>query len=143
PATNPTTGTEETALLYGHLDKQPPVGGWSAGLDPWTPVMDGDRLYGRGSVDDGYAGYAAVTAIESLRENGGAHQRCVVLLETGEDSGSPDLPAYLEHLADRLGTVSLVVCLDSGAGDYERLWLTTSLRGTVQVEVTVSVLESG
>lgn len=134
---------DETALLYGHLDKQPPLGGWSAGLDPWTPVLRDGRLYGRGAADDGYAGYAAVTAVEALRENGVAHARCVVLLETGEESGSPDLPAYLEHLAERLGRVGLVVCLDSGAGDYERLWLTTSLRGLAQVEVTARVLDSG
>ncbi|WP_263250170.1 M20/M25/M40 family metallo-hydrolase [Saccharopolyspora rosea] len=134
---------EETVLLYGHLDKQPPVGGWSDGLGPWTPVVRDDRLYGRGAADDGYAGYAAITAIEAVREHGGAHARCVVLLETGEESGSPDLPAYLEHLSDRLGDVSLVVCLDSGAGDYERLWLTTALRGLVQLEVTVHVLDSG
>lgn len=134
---------DDTVLLYGHLDKQPPMGGWSEGLDAWTPVIRGDKLYGRGAADDGYSGYAAVTAIEAVRAHGGAHQRCVVLLETGEESGSPDLPAYLEHLSERLGRVSLVVCLDSGAGDYERMWLTNSLRGMVSVEVTVKVLDSG
>ncbi|GAA2334840.1 M20/M25/M40 family metallo-hydrolase [Saccharopolyspora halophila] len=134
---------DDTVLLYGHLDKQPPVGGWSEGLDAWTPVIRGDKLYGRGAADDGYSGYAAVTAIEAVRAHGGAHRRCVVLLETGEESGSPDLPAYLEHLSERLGRVSLVVCLDSGAGDYERMWLTNSLRGMVSVEVTVKVLDSG
>ncbi|MDA3644640.1 M20/M25/M40 family metallo-hydrolase [Saccharopolyspora indica] len=134
---------EGTVLLYGHLDKQPPMEGWSEGLGPWTPVIRGDRLYGRGAADDGYAGYAAITAIEAVRAHGGAHARSVVLLETGEESGSPDLPAYLEHLSERLGDVSLVVCLDSGAGDYERMWLTTSLRGMVSLEVTVQVLESG
>jgi len=132
-----------TVLLYGHLDKQPPVGGWSEGLDPWTPVVRDGRLYGRGSVDDGYAPYAAITAIEALRANGGSHARCVLLLETGEESGSPDMPAYVEHLADRLGEVSLVVCLDSGAADYDRMWLTTSLRGDVRVGVQVRVLDGG
>jgi acetylornithine deacetylase/succinyl-diaminopimelate desuccinylase-like protein len=136
-------GPNGTALLYGHLDKQPPVGGWSDGLGPWTPVIRDGRLYGRGSVDDGYAGYAAITAIDALRAHDGTHARCVVLLETGEESGSPDLPVYLKHLSDRLGDVSLVVCLDSGAADYERLWLTTALRGMAQLEVTVRVLDSG
>jgi len=132
-----------TVLLYGHLDKQPPVGGWSDGLGPWTPVLRKGRLYGRGSADDGYAGYAATTALEAVRAAGGSHARAVVLLETGEESGSPDLPAYLDHLSDRLGEVSLVVCLDSGGNDYERMWLTTSLRGMVQAHVTVRVLDSG
>ncbi|KAA9166788.1 M20/M25/M40 family metallo-hydrolase [Amycolatopsis acidicola] len=131
-----------TVLLYGHLDKQPPVGGWSEGLGPWTPVVRGEKLFGRGSADDGYAGYAAVTALEAIHAAGGKHARSVILLETGEESGSPDLPVYLEHLAGRLGEVSFVICLDSGGNDYERLWLTTSLRGMAQVHVKVRVLES-
>lgn len=141
----PATGNsgDDTVLLYGHLDKQPPVGGWSEGLGPWTPVVRDGRLYGRGSADDGYSGYAAIAAIEAVRAAGGTHARCVVLLETGEESGSPDLPAYLSHLSDRLGRVSLVVCLDSGGADYDRMWLTTSLRGLVQVAVTVRVVEGG
>ncbi|MGM1065071.1 M20/M25/M40 family metallo-hydrolase [Saccharothrix sp. Mg75] len=141
----PGTGaaSDDTVLMYGHLDKQPPVGGWAEGLGPWTPVVRDGRLYGRGAADDGYSGYAAVAAIEAVRAAGGAHSRCVVLLETGEESGSPDLPAYLEHLGPRLGDVSLVVCLDSGGNDYERMWLTASLRGLVQVTATVRVLEAG
>jgi len=136
-------GSSGTVLLYGHLDKQPPVGGWAEGLGPWTPVVRDGRLYGRGAADDGYAPYAALTAIEAVRAGGGAHARCVVLLETGEESGSPDLPSYLDHLRPRLGEVSLVVCLDSGTNDYDRLWLTTSLRGLTQVHVTARVLDGG
>lgn len=140
-----TPGAEHTgtALLYGHLDKQPPVGGWADGLDAWTPVVRDGRLFGRGSADDGYAGYAAAIAVEAVAGAGGRHGRCVILLETGEESGSPDLPEYLALLAPRFGDVSLVVCLDSGAGDYERMWLTTSLRGLVQTTVTVRVLDYG
>jgi acetylornithine deacetylase/succinyl-diaminopimelate desuccinylase-like protein len=141
PAT-PGAADRGTVLLYGHLDKQPPFEGWSAGLGPWQAVRRDGRLYGRGVVDDGYAGYAAVTALEAARGAGGSHARAVVLLETGEESGSPDLPAYLEHLAGRLGDVTLVVCLDGGGGDYSRLWLTTSLRGIVQATVTVRVLRA-
>jgi acetylornithine deacetylase/succinyl-diaminopimelate desuccinylase-like protein len=139
-----TAGAEDrgTVLLYGHLDKQPPVGGWSEGLGPWTPVLRKGRLYGRGAVDDGYSGYAAVTALEAARAAGGGHARAILLLETGEESGSPDLPAYMEHLAGRLGDVTFVVCLDGGGANYERLWLTTSLRGIVQATVTVRVLDA-
>ncbi|MGH3406828.1 MAG: M20/M25/M40 family metallo-hydrolase [Streptosporangiaceae bacterium] len=137
-------GARGTVILYGHLDKQPPLGDWSEGLAPWRPVLRDGRLYGRGSADDGYSGYAAVSALEAVRAAGGEHGRAVILLETGEESGSPDLPAYLELLADRLGEVDLVVCLDAGGGpDYRRLWLTASLRGMVAATVTVRVLESG
>lgn len=143
PATEGVPAEAGTVLLYGHLDKQPPFGEWSSGLGPWTPVLRGNRLYGRGAVDDGYSGYAATTAIESVLAAGGRHARCVVILETCEESGSPDLPEYLERLRPRLGEVSLVVCLDSGGYDYERLWLSTSLRGLIAAVVTVRVLASG
>lgn len=131
-----------TVILYGHLDKQPPLDGWSAGLEPWEPVLREGRLYGRGAADDGYSGYAATTALEAVRAAGGEHARTVILLETCEESGSTDLPAYLSMLSERLGEVSLVVCLDTGGIDYERLWLTDSLRGLVQATLTVRVLET-
>ncbi len=120
---------DDTVVLYGHLDKQPEMEGWRPGLGPWTPVIDGDRLFGRGGADDGYAAFASLVAIEAVREAGGSHHRCVVLIEASEESGSPDLPAYVEALADRIGTPTLVLCLDSGALDFDRLWVTTSLRG--------------
>ncbi|NMO55354.1 M20/M25/M40 family metallo-hydrolase [Actinoplanes sp. TBRC 11911] len=127
-----------TVVIYGHLDKQPPLGGWSSGLGPWTAVIRDGRLYGRGAADNGYAGYAAVLAlVEST-----AHARTVLILETGEESGSPDLEPYLTELADRLGDVTLIVGLDSASLDYDRMWLTTSLRGVVQASVTVRVLDT-
>jgi acetylornithine deacetylase/succinyl-diaminopimelate desuccinylase-like protein len=141
PASDPSI--DGTVLLYGHLDKQPPVADWADGLDAWTPVIRDGRLYGRGAADDGYAGYAAVAALQGVVTGGGQHARSVILLETGEESGSPDLPFYLEYLADTLGDVSLIICLDSGANDHERVWLTTSLRGLVQVDLTVKVLNVG
>jgi acetylornithine deacetylase/succinyl-diaminopimelate desuccinylase-like protein len=133
----------DTVLLYGHLDKQPPFTGWRDGLGPWDPVVDGDRLYGRGSADDGYSTFSAVTALEAVRAAGGSHSRCVILIEASEESGSPDLPAHLEALGDRLGTPSLVIALDSWCGDYDRLWITTSLRGLLDMTLRVEVLTEG
>lgn len=134
---------EGTTLLYGHLDKQPEMVGWREDLGPWTPVREGDRLYGRGGADDGYAVYASLAAIEALQRQGCSHPRCVILIEGCEESGSVDLPYYIELLAERMGPVELVVCLDSGAGDYERLWSTTSLRGMVSGDLTVEVASEG
>jgi acetylornithine deacetylase/succinyl-diaminopimelate desuccinylase-like protein len=133
----------DTVLLYGHLDKQPEMTGWREGLGPWTPVMDGDRLYGRGAADDGYAIFASLTAVGALRRDKVPHARCVILIEACEESGSFDLPAYIEHLAPRIGTPSLVVCLDSGCGNYDQLWCTTSLRGLVLGTLEVSLLSEG
>src|SRR6202012_642462 len=135
-------GDHGPVLLYGHLDKQPPVGGWADGLGPWTPVFRDGKLFGRGAADDGYAAHAATTGLEGGVAAGGEHARAVLLLETGEESGSPDLPAYMEHLAGRLGDVTFVVCLDGGGGDYERMWLMSSLRGLVKLTVTVRVLDA-
>lgn len=133
----------DTVLLYGHLDKQPPMEGWNEGLGPWTPVLKDGRLYGRGAADDGYAAFAAITAIKAVRQQGLPHARCIVLIEACEESSSGDLPYYIDLLKDRLGQPSLVVCLDSGCGDYERLWVTSSLRGLVNATLTVRTLTEG
>ncbi len=134
---------EDTVLLYGHMDKQPEMTGWAEGLGPWQPVLRGERLYGRGGADDGYSTFASLAALEVLRAQNVPHARCVVIIEGCEESGSFDLPYYIDHLRERIGTPSLVVCLDSGAGDYERLWCTTSLRGLVNGSLSVDVLREG
>jgi acetylornithine deacetylase/succinyl-diaminopimelate desuccinylase-like protein len=133
----------DTVLLYGHLDKQPEMVGWSEGYGPWSPRIDGDKLYGRGGADDGYAMFGALTALLALREQGLPHARCVIVIEACEESGSYDLPYYIDHLAARIGSPSLVVCLDSGCGNYDQLWLTTSLRGIAGGNLMISVLEEG
>jgi acetylornithine deacetylase/succinyl-diaminopimelate desuccinylase-like protein len=133
----------ERVLLYGHLDKQPEMVGWTEGTGPWTPVRKDDKLYGRGGADDGYAIFGALTAIAALNEQGIAHAPCIVLIEACEESGSYDLPHYVDHLAARIGSPALVVCLDSGCGNYDQLWVTTSLRGMLAGTLTVRVLTEG
>ncbi len=134
---------DDTVLLYGHLDKQPEMSGWRQGLSPWTPVREGDKLYGRGAADDGYSSFASLAALRLVQEQKVPHARCVVLIEACEESGSTDLPAYIEHLAARIGKPSLVVCLDSGCGNYEQLWMTTSLRGLLAGNLRVEILTEG
>jgi acetylornithine deacetylase/succinyl-diaminopimelate desuccinylase-like protein len=135
--------SNDCMLLYGHMDKQPEMSGWRAGLDPWTPVREGDRLYGRGSADDGYAMFACLGAIGALHASSIRHARCVVVIEACEESGSFDLPHYIQHLAPRIGQPSLCIALDSGCGNYDQLWLTTSLRGLVGGKLQVEVLTEG
>jgi acetylornithine deacetylase/succinyl-diaminopimelate desuccinylase-like protein len=132
-----------TVLLYGHLDKQPEMAGWRADLGPWKPVIEQGKLYGRGGADDGYAVFASLAALLALQAQGVAHARCVGLIECCEESGSNDLPTYLEYLGPRLGKVDLVVGLDSGCGNYEQLWMTTSLRGLAAGTLAVEVLTEG
>jgi acetylornithine deacetylase/succinyl-diaminopimelate desuccinylase-like protein len=130
-------------LLYGHLDKQPEMVGWREGLGPWIPKIENGKLYGRGGADDGYAVFAAISALKALQDEGRPHGRCVALIECCEESSSYDLPAYLDHLAPRIGAPDLVVGLDSGCGNYEQLWGTASLRGLVNGVLSVEVLGEG
>ncbi|MBK9443093.1 MAG: M20/M25/M40 family metallo-hydrolase [Comamonadaceae bacterium] len=134
---------DQTILMYGHLDKQPEFSGWRSDLGPWTPKYQDGKLYGRGGADDGYALYAAIAAIQALKTQQVAHPRVVGLIETCEESGSYDLLPYIDALKPRLGDVGLVICLDSGAGNYDQLWLTSSLRGMASGVLKVEVLTEG
>jgi acetylornithine deacetylase/succinyl-diaminopimelate desuccinylase-like protein len=133
----------ETVLIYGHLDKQPEFSGWRNDLGPWTPKYEDGKLYGRGGADDGYAAYAAIAALQALKDQKLRHPRVVGLIETCEESGSYDLLHYVDALKPRLGDVGLVVCLDSGAGNYDQLWLTNSLRGMASGVLKVEILTEG
>ena len=154
PAFNGTTSNAEvktpsgqTVLMYGHLDKQPEFTGWRSDLGPWTPKYEDGKLFGRGGADDGYAVYASIAAIQALKTQGVAHPRIVGLIETCEESGSRDLLPYVDALREpgrnRLGDVALVICLDSGAGNYDQLWLTSSLRGMATGVLKVEILTEG
>ena len=139
----PAAGAPGNVLVYGHLDKQPEMTGWREGLGPWTPKLEGEKLYGRGGADDGYAVFCGLSAMRALEQDKRPHARIAMLIECCEESGSYDLPAYLEALAPRIGTPDLVLGLDSGCGNYEQLWGTTSLRGLVNGVLTVEVLTEG
>ena len=130
-------------LMYGHLDKQPEMQGWRDGLGPWNPVLKGDKLYGRGGADDGYAMFASTAAVRSLKDQNLDHPRIIILIEFSEESGSPDLPFYMDHCAPLIGKPDLVICLDSGARNYEQFWSTTSLRGLIGCTLRVDVLTEG
>jgi acetylornithine deacetylase/succinyl-diaminopimelate desuccinylase-like protein len=136
-------GVDGTVLLYGHYDKQPEFAGWAPGLGPWTPVVRDGRLYGRGGADDGYALFGCLSAIAALQEQHLPNARCVILVEGCEESGSTDLPYYIDHLAERIGEPDLVVCLDAECGNYDQLWITNSLRGLVSGTLDVRVLTEG
>lgn len=133
----------DTVLMYGHMDKQPEFTGWAEGLSPWTPVLRNGRLYGRGGADDGYAVFGSLLALRALSEQKIPHARCVIIIEAGEESGSPDLAAYIDALQARIGEPSLVVCLDAECGNYDQFWCTTSLRGNLIGTLRVDVLREG
>jgi len=133
--------SDKNFLLYGHFDKQPHFTGWAEGLGPLKPVIRGDLLYGRGGADDGYAIFSCLAAIKALQTQGKKHARCVIVIEGSEESGSPDLLTYIDNLKDRIRVPDMLVCLDSGCMDYEHLWITTSLRGVVVVDLKIEVMQ--
>lgn len=139
-ATEPTQGT---VLMYGHMDKQPPLYPWAEGLDPYKAVMRDGKLYGRGGADDGYAICASITSVTALQRNGVGHGRVVITIEAGEESGSPDLEYYMERFKEKIGDVALMICLDSGSMNYDQVWLTTSLRGLAGGILRVSTVSEG
>lgn len=143
PGTGTAASGKDCVLMYGHMDKQPEFTGWAEGFGPWTPVIRNGRLYGRGGADDGYAVFGSLLALKALAEQKIPHARCVIIIEGSEESGSPDLPAYIDALADRIGEPSLVVCLDAECGNYDQFWCTTSLRGNLTGTLRVDVLREG
>lgn len=139
----PATSKEikQSALIYGHLDKQPEAQGWTNNRSPFVPSLEGNKLYGRGAADDGYSFYSAMAAVRALKDAGIAHGRITGLIETSEESGSRDMGYWMKEIAPRCGNVGLIVVLDSTCSDYERMWLTTSFRGCINLTLNVKVLE--
>ena len=88
-------GSKKNVMLYGHLDKQPWMEGWREGLGPTKPVLEGNYLYGRGGADDGYSPLSSMPAIKNAHLQGVATPRCVMVLESEEESGSPNLISLL------------------------------------------------
>ena len=136
-------GSDAQIMFYGHLDKQPWMDGWDEGLGPTKPVIRGEYLYGRGGGDDGYSPFSTMLAIKNAQLQGIKHSRIVLVLETEEESGSPNLINLLNIAKDFIGNPDYLFCLDSGAFDYNQLWLTSSLRGITLMDVTVKAGKGG
>ena len=130
-------------LYYGHLDKQPAATGWLPGLGAYKPVLQNNKLYGRGAADDGYAVFTAIASVIALQQQRLPHPNIQILIECSEESGSIDLPYYIDKYISKIINPDLVICLDSGCGNYEQLWLTTSLRGMITGVLEVAVLTEG
>ena len=139
----PTQGCTKNIMIYGHLDKQPWMEGWDEGLGPCEPVIRGEYLYGRGGADDGYAPFSAMLAVKNLQQQGVMLPRIALVLETEEESGSENLLDLLEAAKEVIGTPDYCFCMDSGAFDYNQLWLTSSLRGVCIVSLEVEFAKGG
>ena len=128
---------KEQVLMYGHMDKQPYGEGWDT--HPCDPVVKDDRLYGRGSSDDGYAFFTAVLTIKACQDLGLSHPRCTITIEGSEEGEIADLIHYMQKYKSDLGKPDLIFCLDAGASTEETLTVTTSLRGCLNFDLVASV----
>ena len=84
------------------------------------------------------------TAVKPLQEQGIPYARIVIMIEASEESGSPDLPHYVEKLADEIARPSLVVCLDSGyeqCVNYIITWY--GIAGNLNINILKEGVHSG
>lgn len=134
---------QREVMMYGHLDKQPHGEGWNEGYGPVSAKEKDGKLWGRGTADDGYAIFAAILSIKACINRKAEYPRVVIIIEADEESFGTDLPYYLSKYKEKFGNPSLIVCLDSSGDDFERFWITNSLRGVMNFNLTVKILEEG
>ena len=139
----PSEGSTQNVLMYGHLDKQPYGEGWDADKIPNKATIIGDNLYGRGGADDGYAPFTCMLALKACQEQGVKHPRICLVLEAEEESGSAKLLELLALAEEVIKIPDVVLCMDSGCFDYDTLWITSSLRGITIVDMKVEVGKAG
>ena len=131
-----------TVLLYAHFDKQPYGTGWDEDKFPTNPVIINGRLYGRGSADDGYASLSILTAIKACQDHNCPLPRICLIFEGAEESTDEDLTYYFDKLLPVIGNnVIAFIPLDSGCSDYDRLWITNSLRGFIDFDIYIQSLD--
>lgn len=130
-----------TVLVYGHLDLQP-VAGEVWRTPPHVATRVGDRLYARGSADDMGGWVSHIAALEAwLAETGTLPVNLKVVIEGEEEIGSPNLERYMdayEHQFD----ADVMVLTDCENPSVDIPGLTVSLRGLLEMELTVSALDA-
>jgi acetylornithine deacetylase/succinyl-diaminopimelate desuccinylase-like protein len=130
-----------TILVYGHFDVQPVKNeAWST--EPHELVRKGDRLYGRGSADDMGGWLSHLVAMEAwLAETGALPCNVKLLLEGEEEIGSPNLERFMDAHPDAFESDAMVLT-DCENPSVDIPGLTVSLRGLLEVEVTVTSAKS-
>ncbi|MBF0179556.1 MAG: dipeptidase [Magnetococcales bacterium] len=127
-----------TLLLYGHYDVQPvdPLDLWDS--PPFEPRIHNDRIFARGAMDDKGQVLMHLHAVAAtLATHGRLPVNVVFLIEGEEEISSPCLPDFLRAHAELL-RADLAVVSDSYMWDEGIPAITTSLRGLVALEVTVT-----
>lgn len=135
-ASRPAEPGKPTVLLYAHHDVQPvgELSEWDS--EPFVAVERDGRLYGRGTADDKAGVLVHLAAIEAAEPGVGIR----LFIEGEEEVGSPTFVAFLEKYRERL-EADVIVVADSSNWKVGVPALTTSLRGVVQLEVSIKVLD--
>ncbi len=129
-----------TVLIYGHLDLQP-VAGEVWRTDPHEATVVGDRLYARGSADDMGGWVSHLVALRAWFAEGGPPCNVRLVLEGEEEIGSPNLEAYMDAFPVAFEADAMVLT-DCENPSPDVPGLTVSLRGLLEVELTVRALEA-
>ncbi|MDO8107973.1 dipeptidase [Isoptericola sp. b441] len=127
-----------TVLLYAHHDVQPPGPREDWDTEPFEPTERGGRLYGRGAADDKAGIVAHLGALRALGDD--LPVGVTVFVEGEEEVGSPTFVEFLHTYRERLAA-DLIVVADSVNWKVGVPALTVGLRGLVDCEVEVAVLE--
>ncbi len=140
-AKSPKVDGKETVLLYAHHDVQPSGDAARWASDPFVTEIRGDRIYGRGTSDDGAGIVVHLGALKALQDvNGGLPVNVVVFIEGEEEVGSPSFKNFLQDHRDELNA-DVIIVADSGNWTTDIPAVTSSLRGVVTMDVTVRVLD--
>ena len=132
-----------TILFYAHFDKQPHGTGWDEDKGPTKPVVENNRLYGRGSADDGYAIFSILTIIKACQDHNCPLPRICVIFEGAEESTNEHLIYYFNKLMPIIGNNLIAfIPLDAACSDYDRLWMTNSLRGLLEYQINIQSLDN-
>jgi acetylornithine deacetylase/succinyl-diaminopimelate desuccinylase-like protein len=134
-----------TVLTYGHGDViRGQEAQWRQGLDPWKVSVEGDRIYGRGTADNKGQHTINLAAIDAVRRARGGKLgfNLTVLLETGEEVGSPGLHAFCEAHRDML-KADVLIASDGPRLQPQRPTIYLGTRGAMNFDMTADFRAGG
>lgn len=129
-----------TVLIYGHYDVQPPepLASWAA--DPFLVREDGGYFFGRGVADDKGPFLVALVALHQAIQRSTVRFNVKILLEGGEEIGSPTFSSFLKKNRSKL-EADFALMVDTGCPSEEVAEITTGTRGLLAFEIRLKTAE--